>query len=348
MASAKILSVGLAVPEFQVDQNKIKQYIQTLFDNDIRNLARLLPVFDHAAISRRHFAQPLEWYAGEHTFAEANGLYETIALDLSAQAARQALDSAGVPASSIGAVVFVSSTGIATPTIDAKLITRLELSGHTVRLPIWGLGCAGGAAGVARAAELAQMMPGKAVLLIAAELCSLTFQRRDFSKSNLVGAGLFADGAAAAVLSTEGRGPAVLGSLSTLFTDSEDVMGWDVVDTGLKVRFSRDIPAIVRRHLPALMTEACCRWGIERSDLEHYIVHPGGPKVIEAYVESLGLPAEAVAEAYAALAQFGNMSSASILFVLSKYLQNHLPTEKYGVFLALGPGFSSEQVLFQW
>lgn len=346
MACARVLSVGLAVPEFQVGQSRIKQYIEALFTKDVRNLARLLPVFDHAAIKKRHFVQPLEWYAAEHTFAETNRLYERFALELSLQAARQALDRANMP--EVGAVVFVSSTGIATPTIDAKLISLLNLSRHTVRLPVWGLGCAGGAGGIARAAELALTMPGKAVLFIAVELCSLTFQRRDFSKSNLVGAGLFADGAAAAVISTAGTGPSVIGSMSTLFSNSEDVMGWDIVETGLKVRFSRDIPAIVRQHLPELMTAACCRWGINRSELAHYVVHPGGPKVIEAYIDSLGIEGKAMTEAYEVLAEFGNMSSATILFVLARYLQNHVPDEKYGILLALGPGFSAEQVLFQW
>ncbi len=348
MDPVKILSLGLAVPEFQANQDDIKHFIETLYRLEVSNIAKILTVFDNAAIQKRYFAQPLEWYSGRHSFAESNRLYERIALDLSEEAIRQALDRASLPASSIGAIVFVSSTGIAAPTIDAKLIARLNFSEHTVRIPIWGLGCAGGAAGIARAAELARAMTGKAVLLVAAELCSLTFQRSDFSKSNLVGTGLFADGAAAAILSTEGTGPAVIGSMSTLFGNSEDVMGWDVVDTGLKVRFSRDIPAIVRKHLPALLIKACSNWNITPADLEHYIVHPGGPKVIQAYMDSLKIPREQMAEAYQVLAQFGNMSSASILFVLARYLQDHPPTGGFGVLLALGPGFSAEQVLFQW
>jgi len=345
---ANILGVGTAVPPFRMEQSEVKAYIEALFSKDVHRLERLLPVFDNSSIKTRYFAQPPAWYASTHSFAEANRLYEQIALELAGQAARQAINKANVAAEDIGAIIFVSSTGIATPTIDTKLITRLALSNHIIRIPIWGLGCAGGAAGIARAAELAQAMPEKAVLFIAVELCSLTFQRQDFSKSNLVGTGIFADGAAAAVLAVRGNGPTVLGSLSTLFPNSENVMGWDIVDSGLKVRFSRDIPAIVRRYLPELMERACNQWQIQQCDIEHYVVHPGGPKVIEAYVDSLRLNQGQVAAAYEVLEQYGNMSSASILFVLAKYVESTPASNHYGVMLALGPGFCAEQVLFKW
>ncbi|HWQ62088.1 MAG TPA: 3-oxoacyl-[acyl-carrier-protein] synthase III C-terminal domain-containing protein, partial [Negativicutes bacterium] len=176
----------------------------------------------------------------------------------------------------------------------------------------------------------------------------LTFQRNDFSKSNLVGAGIFADGAAAAVIAADGDGPEILGAHSSLFADTEDIMGWDVIATGLKVRFSRDIPAFVRSNLPALSAAACRAWGISREELVHYVVHPGGAKVLDAYVESLGLPAAALASAYDVLAGYGNMSSASVLFVLERFLQTTPPSGRYGVMLTLGPGFSAEQVLFRW
>ncbi|MEG6586264.1 type III polyketide synthase [Dendrosporobacter sp. 1207_IL3150] len=348
MTYAKLLSVGLAVPENRLEQTQIKEYISALFCDEVKNLDRLMPIFDNSAIKTRNLVKPLEWYSEAHSFAETSSLYESAALKLAEEAARQALDRANVMPSEVGAIIFVSSTGISTPTIDAKLISSLKLSSHTVRIPIWGLGCAGGAAGLARAAELAKTYSGKAVLLVTVELCSLTFQRSDLSKSNLVGTGLFADGAAAAILSTEGEGPAILGSLSTLISNSEDVMGWDIVDTGLKVRFSRDIPAIVRQYLPELMEYAKLEWGIELNDVEHYIVHPGGPKVIEAYIESLKIDKKQVAEAYSVLSQYGNMSSSSVLFVLEQYLRSRTPVNKYGVMLALGPGFSAEQVLFRW
>lgn len=348
MPGPRVRAVGLALPPHAVRQEDIKAFAACLFHEKLDHLERLLPVFDNACIAKRHLAQPLAWYAVEHSFAEANSLYEESALELAVEASAQALDRAGVAPADVGLVVFVSSTGITTPTIDAKLIQRLGIAPNAARLPVWGLGCAGGVTGLARAAELTAAVPGRVALLVAAELCSLTFQRNDFSKANLVGAGIFADGAAAAVIAAAGAGPEILGSHSTLFADTEDIMGWDVVESGLKVRFSRDIPTFVRANLPALSAAACRAWGITRGDLAHYVVHPGGAKVLDAYVESLGLSAAALASAYDVLAGYGNMSSASVLFVLERFLQTTPAGGRYGVMLTLGPGFSAEQVLFRW
>jgi len=348
MNSAVIRSVGLAVPQYSVRQEDLKKFVAVLFEKKLENLPRLLPIFDNACISIRHIAQPLEWYAEPHSFAESNQLYAKIGYELAEAASREALEQAGVVSRDIGAVIMVSSTGISTPTLEAKLIQRLGLSSHSARVPIWGLGCGGGAAGLARGAELVNAVPNRAVLLVAVELCSLTFQRNDFSKSNLVGAGIFADGAAAVVLTADGDGPEILGSYSTLFKDTEDIMGWDVVESGLKVRFSRDIPTIVRRYLPNLLSQACDHWGVEAETLRHYVVHPGGAKVIQAYADSLGLPREKFVAADEVLKNYGNMSSASVFFVLDRFLHSEAPQGNYGVMLALGPGFSSDQVLFRW
>lgn len=347
MTIPTIAAVGTAVPGNPVGQDDIRNFAAALFREGLPHLERLMPVFENASIEKRYLAQPLEWYRMQHTFSEANTLYEQIAFDLSEKAALAAFSKADINPGDIGAVLFVSSTGIATPTLDSKLIQRLGLSAHTKRLPLWGLGCAGGVTGLARAAELVTTTQ-KPVLLVAVELCSLTFQRNDFSKSNLVGSSIFGDGAAAVVLVPKQQGPAVLGSYSTLFPDTEDIMGWDMSETGLKVRFSRDIPAIVREHLPDLLKQACTQWGINQSQLSHFVAHPGGAKVLAAYSDSLGLAAKKLSGAYQVLRDYGNMSSASVLFVLDKFMSETLPTGEYGVMLALGPGFSAEQVLFQW
>lgn len=348
MTKPKVRGVGLAVPPHAIRQADLKQFAAALFRERLDNLDRLLPVFDNACIETRHLAQPLEWYAAEHSFAEANALYERIGLELAETAALRALSQAGIASRDVGLVMLVSSTGITTPTLDAKLMQLLGLPASTARVPVWGLGCAGGVAGMARAAELAAAVPGRAVLMVAVELCSLTFQRNDFSKSNLVGAGIFADGAAALVLTQEGAGPEIIAGHSTLFADTEDIMGWDVVATGLKVRFSRDIPSIVRNYLPDLVEQACKCWGISRRDIRHFVVHPGGAKVLEAYGESLALPFDQLSDAYEVLRHYGNMSSASVLFVFERFLRTRPPANQYGLMLALGPGFSAEQVLFRW
>jgi alkylresorcinol/alkylpyrone synthase len=245
-------------------------------------------------------------------------------------------------------VIFVSSTGIVTPTLDARLIQDLGISLNAGRVPIWGLGCAGGVSGIARSAELFMGGNYEAVLMIAVELCSLTFQRDDYSKSNIVGTSIFGDGAAAVLLSAQGEGPEILGCNSMLFPDTEDIMGWDLTETGLKVRFSRDIPSIIRNNLPELLDKACNRWGIDRGEIKHFVVHPGGAKVLAAYADCMGIDRSHLQAGYDVLAANGNMSSCSVLFVLNEFLYSVPPSGDYGVMLALGPGFSSEQVLFRW
>lgn len=348
MGMPKIQAIGTAVPTYALEQGEIKKFIAALFHSHIDHLDRLLPIFENSCIKVRHFSQPLEWYKTSHSFGDANKIFEQVALELSEEASLQAMRKANLQAGDIGMVIFVSSTGIATPTLDAKLIQRLGLSPHTGRLPIWGLGCGGGVSGLARSAELAYRLHGKSILLVAVELCSLTFQKEDYSKSNLVGASLFADGAAAVVVKMNGDGPAILDSYSTLFPNSEDVMGWDLIETGFKVRFSQDIPSIIKRYLPNLVRDACAKWGVDPSQICHYIVHPGGAKVLSAYQESLRLSEEDLKDAYDILGCYGNMSSTSILFVLEKFMKETPPTGGYGIMLALGPGFSAEQVLFQW
>lgn len=348
MDAVKIIATGTAVPPFTLTQEEIRSFAAGLFRSNFDHIDRLLPVFDNGCIETRNLSRPLEWYAETHTFAEANQVFQEVALELAAEAALQAIKQANVKPSAIGTVVFVSSTGIATPTLDSKLIQQLDLPLNASRVPIWGLGCAGGVSGLARAAELTRSRPGRTTLLVAVELCSLTFQRNDFSKSNLVGSSIFADGAAAVLLGPDGEGPEICGSSSALFADTEDIMGWDLVETGLKVRFSRDIPSIVHNHLPGLVRRACCDWGISPAEVKHYVVHPGGAKVLAAYAESLALPDGILDGAYQMLRQYGNMSSASVLFVLKQFLAAQPPTGDYGLLLALGPGFSAEQVLFRW
>ncbi|MDD4600347.1 Alpha-pyrone synthesis polyketide synthase-like Pks11 [bioreactor metagenome] len=348
MSSPKLIGLATTVPPYAVNQAEVKNFAAGLFKDGFRGLDRMLSVFEHGNIKTRHFACPLEWYAESHSFSEANEQFEKTALELAATAAISAIKQADIDPQDIGGVVFITSTGISTPTLDVKLIQRLGLSFHSIRMPIWGLGCAGGVSGLARAAEVARALPNRFVLLVVVELCSITFQRNDFSKANLVGTSIFADGAAAAIIGLNGVGPEIVDSYSTLFPHTEDIMGWDIGEMGLKVRFSRDIPTFIRHHLPGLVGEACQRWGVSRSQLCHYIVHPGGAKVLEAYHDSLSLLNGQLAEAEKVLEGYGNMSSASIFFVLEEFLARTAAADRYAVMLALGPGFSAEQVLLRW
>jgi len=343
-----ILSVGTAVPQYVIAQEEARAMTRALFADGFRDIDRLISVFDNGQVMTRHIAAPVSWFETEHSWAEKNALYVTAALELSEAAARCALHRAHLEPEAIDAIIFVSTTGLATPSLDSQLIKRLNLSRHIARLPVWGLGCAGGASGLARAAEFARSNPSSRVLLVSAELCSLTFQRGDLSKSNLVAASLFADGAAAVIVGP-GAGPALVGSYSTLLDDTEDVMGWDVNDAGLQVRFSKDVPALVGEVMRDNMTEAAEANGLSFEAIQHFVTHPGGLKVLRAYAETLGLTPDALADSYAVLAACGNMSSASVLFVLERFMRRWptLPAGEYGAVSAMGPGFSVEHAFFR-
>src|ERR671933_434763 len=342
-----ILSAATAVPSHRIEQGDTKEFARRLFAGRVRDLDRLVPVFDNGQIEARPSCQPLEWYGQKSSFPERNDLYIEHALELSEKAARRCLDRAGVKPEEVGALFFVSTTGISTPSLDARLLFTLGLSPNLKRVPVWGLGCAGGAAGVARAADYARAYPEELALVIVVELCSLTFQVGAFSKSTLVAASLFADGAAAVVLG-RGEGPEILGSHSTTWPGTEDVMGWDLTESGLKVRFAKSVPQIVRTRTRATVEEACKKHGIVLEDLRHLVVHPGGAKVLEAYEEALGLGPGSLELPREILREYGNMSSASVLFVLERFLESY-PAEsgEYGAISALGPGFSAEHVLFR-
>src|SRR5918911_4540456 len=343
----RILSAATAVPPYRIEQGDTKEFARQLFAGKFRDLDRLLPVFDNGQIETRHSCRPLEWFGQEWPFPERNALYVEHALELSEKATRRCLDRAGVEPEKVGALFFVSTTGFSTPSLDAKLLFRMGLSPNLKRIPVWGLGCAGGAAGVARAADYARTYPDELVLVVVVELCSLTFQVGDVSKSNLVAASLFADGAAAVLLGA-GEGPEVLGSHSTIWPGTEDVMGWDLIETGLKIRFARSVPQIVRTRTRVTVEEACKKHGISLEDLCHLVVHPGGVKVLEAYEEALALERGSLDLSTEILREYGNMSSASVLFVLERFLES-CPTGsgECGSISALGPGFSAEHVLFR-
>ncbi len=342
-----ILSVATAVPQHRVSQETARDFARLMFSESFKNVERLLPIFDNAHIQNRHFCMPPEWFGEDHTFHEKNALYVEHALDLSEKAAKRALDKAGVEPGDVGAIFFVSTTGISTPSLDSKLMFRLGLPEHTKRVPLWGLGCAGGAAGLARAADHARAYPKKPVLLVAVELCGLTFVKGDRSKSNLVATSLFADGAAAVVLGT-GESPGLLGSYSTTWPETEDVMGWDVIEQGLRVRFARSVPQIVHEKMRGNLEAACDSLDLTLEDLRHFVLHPGGPKVLEAYEETLGLSPSGLDLSREILRDYGNMSSVSVLFVLEQFLEDYPEgSGEHGTISALGPGFSAEHVLFR-
>ncbi|WP_037464489.1 type III polyketide synthase [Shimazuella kribbensis] len=352
MVLSKIVAVGTAVPPYSLSQTDAKAFAGELFSGIFPQIERLMTIFENTAIQRRYISCPQEWFRSEHTFPERNELYIKMACQLAEDAIRQSLDQANTHPKDIDHIIFVSSTGIATPSIDAYLINQLGLSANIKRTPIWGLGCAGGVAGLARAYEYTKGFPDSRVLFVAVELCSLTFRPQDSSKSNFVATSLFADGAAAVLvvgdeIETTKHVPKVTGSCSAIWSDSLDVMGWGVVEDGLKVIFSRDIPTIVQQQVKPVVDRFLAGFQMTVNDLAFMVSHPGGLKVLEAYESALQISKEKFSFSYEVLKQFGNMSSVTVLFVLQQVLQLS-PTKGYGLMTALGPGFSSELLLLDW
>jgi len=295
---------------------------------------------------------PAEWYGTNHSFQEKNRLYLEHALQLSEQALRNLCERSGLAPEEIDHLFFVSSTGIATPSLDAHLFNKLKMKPALRRTPIWGLGCAGGVSGLARATDWLKAYPTKKAAVIAIELCSLTFIRNDLSKSNFVATSLFADGAAAALLlgdqchHASARGFDILASEAITWRDSLGVMGWELAEEGLKVLFSSDIPTIVLESAQPSILQFLSEHKIALNEIAMFLSHPGGAKVITAYSEALALPAAKTKYMWSVLRQYGNMSSATVLFVLQEYL-NSEDYRRGDLVLSttLGPGFSSEMIL---
>lgn len=351
---AKVISIGTADAPHKFSQKEVKDFVHNLFSGVSDEADRMINVFNNSMIETRHFSQPVEWATLTHGFKERNELYVKNAYDISSKALRNCIREIEAKFSDFDHIIFVSSTGISTPSIDALLINDLKLDSHIRRTPIWGLGCVGGAVGLSRAFEYARAWPNGATLVIAVEICSLAFQRDDYSKSNIVATSLFSDGAAAALVVGKEHelfnraGFTFIDSLSTTFPNSLDIMGWEIVDMGFKVIFSKDIPSIVRKYVRPNIMELLNKHKLTLGNIRHFITHPGGLKVINAYEESLALSDGTLELSRKVLREHGNMSSPSVLYVLKEFLQSgeYFPGD-FGIISALGPGFSSEIILFQ-
>jgi alkylresorcinol/alkylpyrone synthase len=343
----RILAVASAVPPFLLDQEDVTRRISLALGPRSPEIVRLLPMFGNTGIGRRYSCVPIEWYERTHDWPERNRIYLDSALELLEGATRSALERAGRQPEDIGAIVVVSTTGIATPSLDALLMERMGLRRTVRRLPIFGLGCAGGTIGLARAATLAASQPGELVLFLVVELCALSFRRDDFTKSNIVATALFGDGAAAALLSCADDGPAVVAGGEYTWPCSLDVMGWDVTGEGLKAIFSRDIPNLVTTHLEDVATAFLAERNLTLSDVDRFICHPGGAKVIDALESAYRLEPGTLTESREVLHDYGNMSAATVMFVLERTLTNGAAPWKRALVSALGPGFTAGFTLLE-
>jgi len=350
---AKIISVGTADAPYKLRQSEVKSFIHNLFSTSYNEIDRLITVFDNSNISNRHFSVEMDWLSDEHAFSERNRIFKEVALELSEKAINECLKNTGADYSDINNIIYVTSTGLTTPTLDAILFNKLNLNRHIKRTPLWGLGCAGGASGISKAMDYVNAHPKQNALVLAIELCSLTFQKDDLSKSNIVASSLFSDGCAAAFVAgseskyANNNGVNLIDSMATIYEDSLDVMGWDIVNNGFKVLFSRDIPSIVKEYVNPNINELISKHNLSVEDIKHYVAHPGGMKIISAYEESLGLTNGKLDNSRKVLKDHGNMSSPSVLYVLKEFFSKQHTAGEYGLISALGPGFSSELVLFK-
>jgi alkylresorcinol/alkylpyrone synthase len=333
------------LPPHRFSQDEVRAAAARVFAGAFDDLDRLLPLYANSGIERRRSARPLEWHAAGHGFATRNAAFLEAADDLLAEAATRAVAAAGHTIADVDQVVTVCSTGIATPSLEARLAERIGLRDDVARTPLFGLGCGGGVMGLARAAALAQAEPGSRVLLLVIELCTLALRLTDRSKANLVACALFGDGAAAAVLSTDGTGPRIAATGEHRWPGTLDVMGWTVEDDGLGVLFSVRVPEVVRLRMRAATEAFLARQGLALADIERWICHPGGAKVVRGLEEALALPPDELDDARAVLRRGGNMSAASVLFVLERALA--ADGWRRGLMTAMGPGFSAGFALLE-
>ncbi|MCW5746792.1 MAG: type III polyketide synthase [Alphaproteobacteria bacterium] len=360
----RIASVGSAMPANRYSQGEIAVALEKFWEGRLKNPKLLHTMHERARVDFRHLACPHERYPGFASWGETNRIWFEVAQDLGARALDQALEKAGMGRHELNALIVVSITGVASPSLDARLINTMGLRPDIKRTPIFGVGCVGGALGLTRAADHVLAYPTQTAALLSVELCSLTLQREDLSTANLISAALFGDGAAAAIVAgpdspaarrsgglraPERAWPRILGSGSVFYPGTEDIMGWDISEKGFRIVLSARLPDFIRANLAANVDAFLARYDLQRSDIGNWVIHTGGPKVIEAIQDSLALRDQDVAPSWDCLRQYGNLSSTSVLLVLEDVMANRRPEPgTLGLLLAMGPGFCSELILLQW
>ena len=328
-----LIGIGTAVPPFRIAQSEAAQAAQTLFGGRYAEFDRLRRVFESTGIDMRYSVLPLERFFQPLNWSERSAAYLEGASALFIEAAKAALDNAGLPASAIDCIVTVSSTGIATPSLEARVASHMGFRRDVQRVPVFGLGCAGGVLGLSLAADLARAQKGRRVLLVAIETCTLAFRADRLTKENIVATALFGDGAAAIILeNTETSTVSFVGEASHQWPDTLNIMGWRVDEEGFGVIFDRSIPTFIQEQLKPTLDMIAT----ERPD--RFICHPGGTKVISAIETSLDLPERTLQHERDVLREFGNMSSPTVLFVLERALRDD--SKGASALMALGPGFS--------
>jgi alkylresorcinol/alkylpyrone synthase len=353
----KIASAASAFPSRYYSQQELMQRLQEYWGDELKNPLLLARLHRNVTVDGRYLAIPAEQYTDIKTWGEANDIWIKVAQELGEKALCLALHNAGLKPENLGALLFTSVTGVASPSIDALLINRMGLPANIRRTPIFGLGCVAGAAGIARAADYVRAYPKQAAALVSVELCSLTLQREDLSVANLISSGLFADGSAAVIVTGDevelsnghSHGPKILATRSVFYPATEDMMGWMISEKGFRILLSTEVPNLIRENLGRDVDAFVADNGYQRSDLKSFVLHTGGPKVLEASASALGLKNGELDASWDCLRKVGNLSSASVLVVLEDVMAHRRPEPgTLGLLAAMGPGFCSELVLLRW
>jgi alkylresorcinol/alkylpyrone synthase len=349
-ARATIAATATAVPPHRVTRDDVKFYLDRVFPLAGNRLDGMMAVVDNAQVEQRYCIFPIEYTVEPRPLAKISEEYREHAVRLGCRVTKDCLAAAGLRADEIDLLITVSCTGVMIPSLDAHLINDLGFRSDVRRLPITEIGCAAGAAALARAWEFLRAFPESNVLVVAVELPSLTFQRGNLTQANLISSILFGDGAAAALVTgRDARGPRILDAASYLFPNSIDAMGFELKDTGLHIVLSKDVPQMIREKIGGLVAQLLKRNGISREQVGAFVLHPGGQKLLAYIEEELGLTRADTQPSWDVLRQYGNLSSASILFVLREWLTNrNVRAGEHGLLAAFGPGFSAEMLLLQW
>ncbi|HLB91361.1 MAG TPA: 3-oxoacyl-[acyl-carrier-protein] synthase III C-terminal domain-containing protein [Terriglobales bacterium] len=348
----RIVSAASAFPQHYYSQEMLLAALQEFWGDRIESPNVLRRLHRHVAVDGRFLALPKEEYMQMRTWGEANRHWIRVAKQLGEKAVTDALADAGLHGRNLGAFFFASVTGISSPSMDALLINQMGLCRNIRRVPIFGLGCVAGAAAISRAADYVRAYPEQVALVLSVELCSLTLQREDLSMANLISSGLFGDGAAAVIIAGAEcglSGPRILATRSVFYPHTEEMMGWDVSEKGFRIVLSREIPDLVRKNLAHDLDDFLAERGLTRADIGNWVLHTGGPKILEATAEALGLQNGELEVSWQCLRRTGNLSSASVLVVLEEVMKNRRPPPgTLGLLAAMGPGFCAEFVLLEW
>lgn len=349
-ATVTIAGTATAVPPYVMTREIVKDHIGYVFSLDDQKLDSIRDVIDNSAIDQRYCVFPPEYVIEPRALAQINAEYQEKAVELGMQAAARSLAQAGMSPADVDLLITVSCTGVMIPSLDAHLATHMGFRSNVRRLPITELGCAAGAAGLARAWEYVTAFPDRTALLISVEIPTLTFQRKDFSQANLISAVLFGDGAAGVVVTgREAPGPRILAHDCFLFPNSLTAMGFDLKDSGFHIVLSKDVPELIKERVKDLAEGFLAAQGLRREDISAFLLHPGGQKLLSYMQEELGLTRADTEVSWEILRRFGNLSSASVLFILNEWLiQKEMPSGSYGLAMAFGPGFTAEMLLLQW